>query len=319
MRNRFEIKAIQLIFKVVVCVFCLFLNSHAATIKFLAAYEADYNSQIDTATALPGSIYFVSDPNNATFGGSLSSTKMMGTLYYGSGASITGELVRRAPTGGGTLEAIYFQSSSSGYTDFLLVLANQSTYGPNKFNLNSSANTGAQMASAMDNYFTVATPSKLGLKTAATGAVSGAAFSTQPAITIQDASGNTVTGSSAVVTMTVSSGGTVVGTATATASSGVATFSTVGISGTAGTSYTLTFSSPSLTSATQSITPTVGAASQLALSTSAAGAASGAAFTTQPVVTIRDSGGNTVTGSSAVVTMTVSSGGTVVGTATATA
>ncbi|MDP4350254.1 hypothetical protein QSG17_25755, partial [Escherichia coli] len=66
---------------------------------------------------------------------------------------------------------------------------------------------------------------------------------------------------------------------------GVATFSGVGISGTAGTSYTLTFASTGLTSATQSITPTVGGATQLAVTTSAAGAASGAAFTTQPVVT----------------------------------
>ena len=43
------------------------------------------------------------------------------------------------------------------------------------------------------------------------------------------------------------------------------------------------------------------------------------AFTTQPQITIQDSGGNTVTSSSAVVTATVSAGGTLVGTTTATA
>jgi|GEM_PF-879174 len=56
-----------------------------------------------------------------------------------------------------------------------------------------------------------------------------------------------------------------------------------------------------------------------AITTSPAGAASGRAFTTQPVVRITDSGGNTVISSGVVVTATVSSGATLVGTTTATA
>jgi hypothetical protein len=120
--------------------------------------------------------------------------------------------------------------------------------------------------------------------------------------------------------MTVSAGGSVVGTITATASSGVATFTDVGISGTAGTSYTLTFASGALTSATQSIVPSFGAAAQLALTTAAAGTQSGAAFTTQPAVAVRDAAGNTVTSdNSTVVTMTVNLTATTVGSATATA
>jgi hypothetical protein len=143
----------------------------------------------------------------------------------------------------------------------------------------------------------------------------------QPVVAVRDAAGLTVTGDNlTVVTMTVSAGATVVGTATRTAAHGVATFTDVGISGTAGTPYTLTFASvPVLTPATQSITP-AGTASQLVLTTAAAGAASGAAFNTQPVVAVQDAGNNTVTGdNSTVVTMTVSAGATVVGTATRTA
>jgi len=155
---------------------------------------------------------------------------------------------------------------------------------------------------------------QLVLTTQPVGALSGAAFTTQPVVTIRDSAGNTVTSSTATVTMTVSAGGTVVGTSSVNAVSGVATFTTVGISGTAGTAYTLTFVSTGLTSATQSITPTAGSATQLVLTTQPVGALSGAAFTTQPVVTIRDSAGNTVTSSTATVTMTVSAGGTVVGT-----
>jgi len=154
------------------------------------------------------------------------------------------------------------------------------------------------------------------LTTSAAGSVSGSAFTTQPVITIQDAIGNTVTNSTASVTMTVSGNGITLGTTTVNAVAGVATFTDVGISGTAGTAYTLTFTSGSLTTATQSITPTFGTATQSTLTTNAAGSASGSAFFTQPVITIKDAFGNTVTNSTASVTMTVSGNGTTVGTAT---
>ena len=154
------------------------------------------------------------------------------------------------------------------------------------------------------------------LSTNAAGSASGSVFTTQPVITIKDAFGNTVTNSTASVTMTVSGNGTTVGTTTVNAVAGVATFTNVGISGTAGTAYTLTFTSGSLTTATQSITPTFGLATQATLSTNAAGSVSGSAFTTQPVIQIKDAFGNIITNSSASVTITVSGNGTTVGTTT---
>jgi hypothetical protein len=98
-------------------------------------------------------------------------------------------------------------------------------------------------------------PTKVAITRASVGTGYGLAFTTQPQVTIQDVSGNTVTTSSAVVTATISSGGTLVGTTTATASSGVATFSNLGIKGTA-TPYTITYTVLGLTPATQSVTPT---------------------------------------------------------------
>ncbi|MBU6367698.1 MAG: hypothetical protein KJT01_15900, partial [Gemmatimonadetes bacterium] len=161
---------------------------------------------------------------------------------------------------------------------------------------------------------------RLVLTTNANGAASGAAFTTQPVVAVRDAAGNTITGSSAAVTLTVtagtaSTGARVRGTGTVNALNGVATFSNVGLAGPPGT-YTLTYSAGALEAATQSITLAPGAPASLVLVTTAAGAASGAAFTTQPVVAIRDGDGNTVTPSSAAVTMSVSTGGTVVGTST---
>jgi hypothetical protein len=79
-------------------------------------------------------------------------------------------------------------------------------------------------------------------------ATSGTTFATQPLVAITDAYGNTVTSSSASVSLTAS-GGTFTCTArTVTASAGVATFAGCKITGTG--SYTLTAASSALTSAT---------------------------------------------------------------------
>jgi hypothetical protein len=178
------------------------------------------------------------------------------------------------------------------------------------------------LTSATQTITPTGTATKLALSIQAAGAQSGAAFTTQPVVAIQDAGSRTVTSdNSTVVTMAASVGATPVGTVTATAVAGLATFTNVGISGTAGTPYTLTFTSvPALTQTTQSITPIAGAATQLVLTRQAAGAANGQAFTTQPQVAVRDAQGNTrTTDFSTVVTMTVSAGATIVGTATAAA
>lgn len=127
------------------------------------------------------------------------------------------------------------------------------------------------------------------------GTASGAAFSTQPQITLKDQfSGTILTDSSTVVTATISAGGSLVGTTTATATAGVVTFSNLGISGTAGTAYTLTYSASGVTAVTQSVTVTVGAATRLNISRNGAGAQTGVAFTTQPQINVVDSGGNLV-------------------------
>jgi hypothetical protein len=161
-------------------------------------------------------------------------------------------------------------------------------------------------------------PTQLGTVTTAAGAASGAAFTTQPVVSVRDATNNTIPGDNAtVVTMTVSAGASIVGTATATAVNGVATFNDVGLSGVSSANYTLTFSAPSLTSVTQGVFLAPGAATELVLAVNAATAASGAAFGTQPVVYVRDAQGNTRTGDSVtVVTMSVSAGASMLGTFT---
>ncbi|MFA5775652.1 MAG: hypothetical protein WC864_09810, partial [Ilumatobacteraceae bacterium] len=144
------------------------------------------------------------------------------------------------------------------------------------------------------------------------GAVPGVAFTTQPVIRIVDSNGNTVSGSTVNVVATIASGtGTLSGTTTIAAIAGVATFTNLVISGASG-NFTLTFTPTGLTAVTSdSFTVGAGAASALAISTNPSGAVSGTAFTTQPVVVVVDSGGNTVA-SSATISVS-SSGGTLSG------
>jgi hypothetical protein len=161
---------------------------------------------------------------------------------------------------------------------------------------------------------------QLSLTTSAAGAASGQAFATQPVVTVRDAAGALVTTSAATITVQVSAGATIVGSATATAVQGLVTFTGLGLSGPAGTTYTLTFSSPGLTSVNQTVVLTPGAPARLVLTTAPAGAISGASFTTQPVLSVRDAADNVVASDNAtVVTMTNEAGATIVGTATVTA
>jgi hypothetical protein len=112
-----------------------------------------------------------------------------------------------------------------------------------------------------------------------------------------------------------------VGTATAsTNSSGVATFSGLGLSGTAG-SYTLTFTAGALSSPTSnSIALSAGGASQITYNQQPSStASSGQAFTTEPILLLRDASNNPISGTLITATITGAPAGVaLIGTVTAT-
>src|SRR5439155_1639743 len=111
----------------------------------------------------------------------------------------------------------------------------------------------------------------------------------------RDASGNPASQAGVTVTAAIATGGgTLGGTLTATTNgSGVASFTNLAITGAAG-DRTLSFSATGLTAATSgTITITAGTATQLTVTTQpSATAQSGVAFAQQPVVQLRDAGGN---------------------------
>lgn len=164
---------------------------------------------------------------------------------------------------------------------------------------------------------TVGAPTAIALRTQPGGAVSGAAFTTQPAIEVRDAAGNLVSTSTTSVTVAVASGGGVLsGTTTVSAASGVATFAGLSMAGTVG-QRTLSFSAAGLTTATSiGFSLDAGPPTVLAIRTQPVAATAYAPFPTPAVLEIRDAFGN-VTPSTAAVTATIASGGgTIGGTAT---
>jgi hypothetical protein len=129
----------------------------------------------------------------------------------------------------------------------------------------------------------------------------GVAFPTQPTVDIEDSAGNTVTGDSTAVTLSIGTNpgnGTLSG-CTSTTTNGVATFHGCNIDK-VGTGYTLTATdaADNLTTASSpsnTFNITAGPAAQLAFTTSPGTTVTGDPLGPQPVVTVEDAGGNPTT------------------------
>jgi trimeric autotransporter adhesin len=186
-----------------------------------------------------------------------------------------------------------------------------------------SSVTPALTAGASGNFTVAGTASKLLFTTEPSSqAFGGTAFATQPVVTVQDASGDTVTSDASLVTLSTSpgtgaSGGVLSPSCAGTETLGVVSFSgcSINLASPAGDPYTLVASDPTLALATatsSTIQVNVGPAAQLAFSTSPSNATAGVAFGTQPVIDVEDAGGNIVTGDSSAVTLSlvVPAGGT---------
>jgi hypothetical protein len=168
--------------------------------------------------------------------------------------SFTSNVVASIASGTGTLSGTTTVAAVAGVATFTNLVI---TGTAGNFTLTF---TPASLTAVTSSSFALAAgaATKVAITRASVGTTDNLAFTTQPQITIQDASGNTVS-SSAVVTATISGGsggtiGTLIGTTTATASSGVATFTGLGIDGTNGTTYTITYTVSGLTVATAAVT-----------------------------------------------------------------
>ena len=195
------------------------------------------------------------------------------------GASLTGSTTANTSGGVATFSGLGISGAAGSYT----------------LTFSSGGLTSATSSSIS---VTAGAPTQLTVTTQPAGAASGTAFTTQPSIQLRDAGGNPAAQSGVTITATIASGpggATVLGSGTATTDgAGLATFSGLGLTGTVGT-YTLTFASAGLTSATSgAIALGPGAPAQMSIQTQPAGAVSGAAMGTQPVIQVRDAQSNLV-------------------------
>jgi hypothetical protein len=219
-----------------------------------------------------------------------------GTGTPGAALSCTGGTTKAASSGVATFSGCKIDLLGSGYT---------------------FTATAAGVTPAITNAIAItAGPAvKLAFTTQPVGGVYGTLFAAQPAVTVQDTNGNTVATSAATVTLAIAAGTGTTGAAlacaggqTRSAVAGVALFTGCSINK-IGTGYRLTATAASLTPAgSNPFDTTVGPPSQLVVLTQPVGSGVAAPFSSQPVIAIRDAGGNTVAASSSAVSVAITPG-----------
>jgi Spherulation-specific family 4 len=234
------------------------------------------------------------------------------------GPGTVGQTATLTATGGASGNPVVFSvdpSSGAGVCAVSGTNGSTLTYqapGTCAVDANQAAGNGYTAAPQVQQTITVTadTATQLAFTIQAGGGATGAAWSAQPVVSVEDASGKVVAGNTSAVTLAIAaqpgSGAALsCNSNPVTTSAGVASFSGCRITGKAG-SYTLTATDGSLTPATSSpVSITAGPAAQLAFTTQPGGGANRAAWSTQPAVAVEDSGGNVVTGGTSSVTLAI--------------
>ena len=291
---------------------CTVSGTNGATVNYLA----------------PGSC--VIDANQAAGNGYAAAPQVQQTITVSSGSqAITfsapksgaaGQSATLTATGGGSGNPVVFTvDASSGSGVCIVSGANGSTVnylapGSCVIDANQAAGNGYAAAPQVQQTITVSAgpAAQVAFTTQPAGGANGAVWPIQPKVSVEDAYGNVVTSNSSAVTLAIASqpgsGAALSCTKiTVAASAGVAAFAGCKIVGEAG-SYTITATDGSLTSATSSsFGVTVGTAAKVVFTTQPGGGADGAVWSTQPKVSVEDSGGNVVTGNSSGVTLAIAS------------
>jgi hypothetical protein len=272
------------------------------------AFNVQPTASIRNATIAPSVVVAVQDAaGNVVTNASTSVTMAIGT--NAGGGNLAGTVTRSASAGLATFNDLSINAAGTGYT------------------LAASAGSLTSATSSAFNIAAFGAAAKIGFIVQPSNAAITAVMSPAVQVGILDANGNTVTTSTASVTVALGAnpGSAVLGgTLTATAVSGISTFANLTVSA-AGTSYTLTGASTSLTSATSSAFNVVNpnASIKLGFIQQPTGTTAGSTIVPGVTVAVQNSSGTTVTtDNSTVIAITLASGpigGTVRGTLSATA
>jgi hypothetical protein len=235
--------------------------------------------QAQTATGAPANV-------TAATAVSLSRVAGTGTL----GGTLTGTIA--AGTNQVTISGVTYTKAESGVI------------------LRATRTSGDALTAGDSAAFTVnpGAAAKLAFTTQPQSASEGSALAGPPQVAVQDSFGNTVTSSTAAITVAIGAnpgGGVLGGTKTKNAASGLAAFTDLTIDK-AGNGYTLTASSTGLTGATSAafnINPLV--PTKLAFIVQPGDTPIGSFISGAPTVAVQDSAGNTVTTANRAITITL--------------
>ena len=208
--------------------------------------------------------------------------------------------------GSGTLSGTVTVSAINGVSSFTNLSINKSGTG---YTLNVTS-TGLSSATSAGFNINVGAATQLVFTVAPTNATAAASISPAVSVTALDAGGNTVTGFTSAITLTIGNnpgGGTLSGTTSVSATSGVSSFSSLSINK-SGTGYTLIASATGLASATSlTFNISAGAAAQLAFTSQPTNTTSAASITPSVIVVAQDAQGNTVPGFASAITIAIAS------------
>jgi len=264
-----------------------------------------------TGPQLPAALNLVSgDGQTGVFGQALPSPLVV-KVVDASGAGVQGVPVTwSVASGGGSV------SPSSSTTDAQGLASTTWTLGLIADSNSATASVAGVVAITPVSFTASAQAgpaAKLAFTVQPSAVVAGAAISPAVQVTVQDAQGNTVTTSTASITLAITTGtgttgGVLGGTLTQAVFPGIATFVNLTLDKT-GASYSLTATSAGLTPATSAaFAVSAAAAAKLSFTVQPANVTAGAAFSPAVQVTVQDALGNTVTSATTSVTLAITSG-----------
>ena len=272
----------------------------------------------------PAQLVFLQQPSNAVTGATVSPAVQV-VIQDANGNTVTAATnpVTLALVGGNGLGGTLTVTPRNGIATFSDLSVNTAGTG---YTLSA---TSPALTSAVSAAFNINAPSgggspvKLAFLQQPSNAVTGATITPAVQVLVQDASGNTVQGSTNPITLTLVGGTGLAGTLTVNAQNGVATFNDLTVS-TAGAGYKLSAASPALTSATSAgftISPSSTnppPPAKLAFLQQPSNTQVGTAISPAVKVLVEDANGNVVVGATNPVTLVLSSGSGLGGTLTVT-
>ena len=272
-----------------------------------------------TDANISNNVALTPNPLHVPRGGSGTTTVTVN--FGGNDDNCTADLsVSGLPTGAaGTFNptSVTGNPTNTGKTSILTITTSASTpLGPDPYTVTAAAGSGCDGSSRQaSGTLTVFGPAaRLAFGQQPTTTIANATMTPSVTVLVQDVSGNLVANSTIPVTLTITTNpgaGSLTGTVTRNAVGGVATFDNLSIDKVA-SGYRLTASGGGLPAATSGLFNIVfGPPAALVFSTQPSGGTANAAFTTQPVVQVRDAVGNVImsgSGSNASVALSIVAG-----------